>query len=61
MKLEDSLCGEHHGMAKLTEKNVLLIRDLYRWGWSTCKLAQQFPVSQYAIWRIVARETWKHI
>lgn len=52
------LAGERHGMAKLTEKNVLEIRRRYAAGESQKRLAESFGVNQPHISRIVRRENW---
>lgn len=51
--------GKDHGSVKLTEQQVLDIRSRTRE--SQRELAAEFGVSQYAIYSIIARKTWKHI
>jgi hypothetical protein len=51
--------GKDHGTVKLTEQQVLDIRSRTRE--SQRELAAEFGVSQYAIYSIIARKTWKHI
>lgn len=53
--------GSMHGMAKLTESDVLAIRGLWRSGRSQTEIARDFPVTKHAIFRIVNRRTWKHL
>lgn len=54
--------GELNGRAKLTKKEVKIIRRLYHHpGISLWFLARKFNMSLYAIWAIVTRRTWKHI
>lgn len=52
--------GEHNPAAKLTEKQVLEIRGLYKKGRSK-DLAKQFGVNINTIWSVVFRRHWKHI
>ena len=54
--------GERHGMAKLTEADVLAIRAAYAAGDVTHrKLGEQYGVHQRAIGNIVNRKSWRHI
>jgi len=54
--------GEGHGMARLTEPQVLEIRRLYASGrWTLEKLGQRFGVDTSNIWLIVNRKKWRHI
>ena len=54
--------GERHGMAKLTENDVLEIRSEYaRGSKSMGKIAEDFEVSQSAISLIILRKNWTHI
>ena len=56
------LKGSKHGMAKLTEDQVLEIRKLYATGdYTQTALAKMFGVSQDLISRIVNRKIWVHI
>ena len=48
-------------MSKLTEKDVLEIRELYKTK-KVSEIAKMFPqVNEQAIWKIVKRARWKHI
>lgn len=59
---ETTAKGEGHGMAKLTEEQVLAMRAEYATGeTSTRKLAEKYGVSRRAIMFILHREHWKHI
>lgn len=61
-KLGLNAFGERHGGAKLTEKQVLKIRDLYAAGnQSYRKLAKRFGVSAGTICAIVRRKLWTQI
>lgn len=54
--------GESNGRAKLTIKEVKIIRKLYlRPKISLWFLARKFNISLSAIWAIVTRRTWNHI
>ena len=54
--------GETHTTAKLTNEDVLAIRELYAAGEYTYKkLAERFNVDATCIACIVKRKTWKHI
>lgn len=47
--------------SKLTDEKVIKIRELYKNGLSTRKLAEMFNISKSAMWSITSRDTWKHI
>ena len=51
--------GEKHYNSKLTEKNILIIRELK--GFSHTKIAEQYNVSRKCISKIINKETWKHV
>jgi hypothetical protein len=54
--------GEGHGMAILTEKQVLEIREIREiCGIEYKELARQYKVSWYTICEIVKRKSWKHL
>lgn len=54
--------GSNHGMASLTEDQVLKILELYSTNkFGRCKLQRMFNVSSNAIYGIVTGKTWKHI
>lgn len=54
--------GGGHGLAKLTEAQVIEIRRLYSNGsWSQRRLAARFGVSQPNIQAIVNRNGWTHL
>ena len=53
--------GSKNGKAKLTESEVLLIRQLFNSGLSKKELAKRFGVAITTIERIVNRQTWKHV
>ena len=54
--------GERHHLAKLTEKTVRIIRELYKYSDMTQeKLAKKFNLNKRHLRRIVNRESWQHI
>lgn len=53
--------GERNGRSKLTDDDIVLIRQLYSPEFSQVKLAERFGVTQCLISRIVRRTAWKHI
>jgi hypothetical protein len=56
--------GEKCGRAKLTEKQVKLIRKIYRKGWTLTnmyRLAERFGVHKVTIHLIIHKQSWKHI
>lgn len=54
--------GESHPSAKLTNQQVISIRDLWNVGHRNIKvMAKNFGVSQSNIKKIVENKTWKHI
>ena len=55
-----SVCGERHGMAKLTERQVRIIK--YRLNaLTTREIAAAFLVSSNTIWDIRKNITWRHV
>lgn len=57
---KNPLLGQDHGMAKLTENQVLEIRRRYKYG-SGAALAKEFGVKRLVVSRIVRRVSWKHL
>lgn len=53
--------GSAHGMAKLDENAVRLIRELAAGGTSGKQLAQDFGVSRATISFVLAGKTWAHV
>ena len=47
--------------AKLTEDDVVLIKQLLNEGLSTPVIAEKFEVSRSMIWRIKVGMNWKHV
>jgi len=53
--------GEKHHGARLTDQDVLFIREARKNGVSPYKLASDFGVSYPSIYAIVKRKRWSHI
>lgn len=53
--------GEKHPRSKLTEKDVLEIRELIKNGANRVDIAKQYNVSKGAVNKIATRENWSHI
>lgn len=53
--------GESHYGAKLTEAQVLEIRDLFAQGIARAEIGQRFGITQSHVSGIVLRKSWKHI
>lgn len=58
--------GEAHHAARLTEQQVVQIRQQYRRGGRTHgpsirDLAEQFGVDYRTVWRVVQRRSWVHV
>ena len=63
--------GEALPWSKLTEEDVMMIRELYEWKQAEIKrlnsiasakaLAEKFGVSTQTIEKVIARETWGHV
>ena len=61
-KMSEQRKGEGNSKSKLTEQQVLMIRDLYFIdGESQRNLAIKFQVQDACIFKIVTYRTWKHI
>lgn len=53
--------GEKNAMAKLTDDDVLKLRELYKSGVTPRELCIQFGISKKYIHTVVKRKSWKHI
>ena len=54
--------GAKNGNAKLTEQEVIAIKNLYKTGkYSQTKLAELYAISKESIRNILRRKTWKHV
>ena len=61
MNVSNNRRGENHPNAKLTNEQVISIRDLFKKGFSINVIARNFKVSKWNIVEIVKRQTWTHI
>ena len=55
------MLGEKNKSSKLTEKEVLEIRELHKQGMNCLTISKQYSVNNSTIDRILKRITWKHI
>jgi hypothetical protein len=55
------LRGEKHGMAKLSESDVFLIKQLIMEGVSAASIAKDFPVSESQIKKIRNGTSWSYL
>jgi len=53
--------GERHPRARLTERDVVRIRELAKAGAATAEIARRFGVSPACIFLAVARRNWRHV
>ena len=53
--------GVHHGMAKLNNSRVRLLRSLRKKGQSISSLARQFGLAESTIVEAAQGQTWRHI
>ena len=53
--------GSSHGMSKLNEEQVLLIRELYTMGKTPTELSKQFVTPFSTICKVCYNQTWKHL
>lgn len=61
-KMSEKRKGEKNIKAKLTESDVLLIRELYyQKNISQSTIAEQFNVERPCIYKIIHYRTWKHL
>lgn len=57
----ESRRGEKSNWAKVTEKEVLEIREMGRRGYSQRVIGEKFGISRPAVNLIINRKNWKHI
>lgn len=61
-KLSDTKKGTKNHQSKLTEKQVIEIRNLHKTGqWSHQAIADRYNVKRPTISDIINKRTWKHI
>jgi hypothetical protein len=53
--------GERVGCSKLTDKDVLNIRTLYKGGWTQKRIAPFYNISAHQIGRVVSGKNWGHV
>lgn len=53
--------GEDHHGSILTDRDIPIIRALYRDGVPIAEIAERFGVQGKTIWRVLAGESWTHI
>ncbi len=53
--------GEKHNRAKLTDSQVIQIRELAAQRCRQKEIGEMFSVSQHCAWSIIHRRTWTHI
>jgi hypothetical protein len=53
--------GEGHGSARLTDNDVLYIRESHAAGVSARELARRLGVASRTVDKIVNRERWTHV
>lgn len=53
--------GESHGMSKLTESDVLAIRDASASGESYRSISARYGLNKFTVGKIVRREKWSHV
>ncbi len=53
--------GDGHYHAKLSAKDIPIIRELWSAGLKQPEIARRFDVTAYAISDVVRRKSWKHI
>ena len=53
--------GSAHSLAKLTEEQVLEMRQLYKNGTTTVEIAKRFNKERRNVWAIVTFRVWKHL
>lgn len=65
-KEKTRLCAEHsrgqtNGQSKLTEQQVIEIRDKFAFGATKRGLAREYGIDEKAIRALLRGDTWKHI
>lgn len=53
--------GERHGKAKLSEAQVLELRELHHNGAKISSLAREFCVRHGTVWAAIFGKSWRHI
>jgi len=55
------MVGKRAGNIRLTEQQILAIREEFKQGQSKPFLAEKYKVVRQNIHRIITRKSWKHI
>lgn len=55
------MVGEKHFRAKLSDRDVIAIRESYANGVPRRDLAAQYSLSYYTVWDITSRRSWTHV
>jgi len=53
--------GERNAQAKITEQDVIDIRQQYAEGKSVTELLKIYPLARNNIWKILNRQSWAHV
>lgn len=53
--------GERHPMAKLSEREVIVIRRLHRIGIAPSAIIKRFGISRMTHWRVVNNKLWRNV
>jgi NUMOD4 motif/HNH endonuclease/Sigma-70, region 4 len=53
--------GSRHGMAKLTEADIPVIRQLFYRGWTYRSIAENYEVSQATVSDVIRGKTWVRV
>ena len=61
MKQNNRARGESHPKAKLKNKQVMKIRELYDAGFSHKLIARNYGISTWNVLSIGKRKTWTHL
>jgi hypothetical protein len=53
--------GESHGRSKLKEWQVILMLDMFEWGYEPKYLATVFRIGLSTVYAIISGDRWKHV
>lgn len=54
-------CGKDNPMAKLTEGDVVRIRELVRSGKNAAEAGAGYGIDRATAWKVATRKSWKHV
>jgi group I intron endonuclease len=60
-KLSEAFRGSNHPLSKLTEDDVLVIKELIKNGVSQTEIAKNFNIERSAIYAIKSGQNWSHV